>query len=468
MPNMPVKMNLLICLLFTAAIFDGTDGLDADDYALLGYSAYYRPFDSPGICLPDTGKSREGSGFTLEQCAAKCTESSSCIAFDFLEEGGWCLTSPHCDSQGYDGVWVAYKKHECGVLGQIRSAEYSRCVPCGGWGDECCLRDNGMGLGPDKPCGGDYLCNADNRCGWGQFICGEWQTETSSCWGDGPLEKLSDDEDLELCKQKCLEKEETGCCGVWVTNKYSTSGCYFKQGGIPAKDMEGNGQTIYCSTACEKRMMLCDEDCEEDTWKFFATPDRQHGDRCTSETNIFHIHRVRNICESTRCWACDEVANASPDLCSWTNDGVVDGTLEECQASCRNNLSHCFGIQWTSGNCDFITDANCDVRGLFESGSGQWLIQSRSCFYHGTSSSENDRVETKTTLGKCSDSDTCIASQPSWGASYTCANSVQYCEGSWAPDMLKCCPLACQAAGHDISAASCIAVDEFIYIGGGN
>jgi len=367
--------------------------------------AYYRLFDSPGICLPVAGKSSERSAFTLKQCAATCTENHSCTAFEFLEEGGKCVTSSQCSSRGDDGDWIVYKKHECDELGSVESAESGLCVPCGGWGEECCHRENGMGLGPDSPCRGDFLCNDDNRCGKGQYICGEWQTETSSCYGDQHLEKLHDDEDLDLCKTKCLEKDVTGCCGVWTTN--TKSGCYFKQGGIPAKDNEGTGQTIYCSTGCERKMMLCDEDCEAHTWFFFGTPDREHGNRCTSATNVLQNLRVRNICESKKCWSgsCEEVWTASPDICSWTNDGVVDGTLSQCQASCRNNPSYCFGIQYKVNNCDFITDANCDVR-AYERGSGPWLIQSRSCFYHGvggfeqhrTSSSEiNDRVETNTT-----------------------------------------------------------------------
>ena len=47
-------------------------------------------------------------------------------------------------------------------------------------------------------------------------------------------------------------------------------------------------------------------------------------------------------------------------------------------------------------------------------------------------------------LEKCQpkDSDTCLQTSPSWGSSYRCASSTEYCL-SYGKDMRRCCPEAC-------------------------
>ena len=48
-----------------------------------------------------------------------------------------------------------------------------------------------------------------------------------------------------------------------------------------------------------------------------------------------------------------------------------------------------------------------------------------------------------TAYASCVDDDTCLQSKPSWGSSYYCSSSTQYCTGSWEDDMADCCPYSC-------------------------
>jgi hypothetical protein len=49
---------------------------------------------------------------------------------------------------------------------------------------------------------------------------------------------------------------------------------------------------------------------------------------------------------------------------------------------------------------------------------------------------------------QCVDDDACLQAKPTWGASYNCAGSTQYCT-SYASDMATCCPESCGKCSDD-------------------
>ena len=69
-----------------------------------------------------------------------------------------------------------------------------------------------------------------------------------------------------------------------------------------------------------------------------------------------------------------DLTNKRPDMCTSTDDGVVDGALSECQYACWRH-STCTGIPWINGNCDKLRDQTCDYNRYVASGT--WRIQSR-------------------------------------------------------------------------------------------
>lgn len=52
----------------------------------------------------------------------------------------------------------------------------------------------------------------------------------------------------------------------------------------------------------------------------------------------------------------------------------------------------------------------------------------------------------------CPNDDPCLQARPSWGTSYTCTKSTQWCTGTWAKDMIDCCPSACDVCAYQNNA----------------
>jgi hypothetical protein len=75
---------------------------------------------------------------------------------------------------------------------------------------------------------------------------------------------------------------------------------------------------------------------------------------------------------------CFDAVPAQPDLCGWSNKGVANGSLKDCQDACLQRPT-CIGIQHANGNCDFIT-GSCDYEEMFRGSGGNWRIQSKACF----------------------------------------------------------------------------------------
>jgi len=78
-------------------------------------------------------------------------------------------------------------------------------------------------------------------------------------------------------------------------------------------------------------------------------------------------------------YTCVDLSNKVAVKCGWTNKGVKNGNLRDCQLSCLKQQG-CTGIQHKKGNCDHLTQATCDYGAGNHGGKAEWRIQSRGCF----------------------------------------------------------------------------------------
>ena len=76
--------------------------------------------------------------------------------------------------------------------------------------------------------------------------------------------------------------------------------------------------------------------------------------------------------------------------------------------------------------------------------------------YYATEKSMCNKVSAMLRSGAerspCPNDDPCLQARPEWGTAYTCTTSGKWCTGSWAKDMIDCCPKECDLCAYQNNA----------------
>jgi len=78
--------------------------------------------------------------------------------------------------------------------------------------------------------------------------------------------------------------------------------------------------------------------------------------------------------------ACFDKTGVDPDSCDWANPAGGDNLdFATCKYKCQLD-DNCYGIQHAPGNCDFVTQSNCQWTQKYSGSGSSWRVVSKNCW----------------------------------------------------------------------------------------